>query len=239
MSLRIMEQVFNSNLKPSERLIMLCLADNSTNEGVCFPSQRTIEKKSGLTRPTISSNIKKLEESGYLLKKYRSRKKGGRSSNKYLIFPSLNASLLCEEDYELFEDLLTQSKVTLPPPQSKVTLPPQATQSKVTLPESEPSLKDLNRHLPLTPQNINENAFDSWCVYKGKKYSNQGKTLSANKLAKYPYDIQQQMVDNSIINGWAGLFEPKQQKQNNQSDQRNEIIDEFFEEQNAEVIYAE
>ncbi len=238
MSLRIMEQVFNSNLKPTQRLIMICLADNSNNEGVCFPSLNTIIKKSGLSRDTVVSNIKKLEENSNLYKKYRSRKKGGRSSNKYLLFPNQNASILSEEDYDLFEDLLTQSQTVGLPTQSQTVGLGVSTQSQTVGLESEPSLKDSNRHLPLTPQNINENAFDSWCDYKGKKYSKQGKTLSANKLAKYPYDIQQQMVDNSIMNGWKGLFEPKQQNQSNQSNQRNEIIDDFFSGQNAEVIDA-
>ncbi len=61
-------------------------------------------------------------------------------------------------------------------------------------------------------EGVSKKAFEMWCKYKGKKYSKQGMTLSANKLAEYPHDIQIKMVENSIMNNYAGLFEIKQQK---------------------------
>ena len=59
------------------------------------------------------------------------------------------------------------------------------------------------------PENINLEAFNQWCQYKGKNYSRQGKTLSANKLAKFTHKEQREMVDNSIMNNYKGLFEVK------------------------------
>ncbi len=66
----------------------------------------------------------------------------------------------------------------------------------------------------LLPDELNIEAFKQWEIYKGKSYSRQGKTLSINKLIKYPKNIQMQMVENSIINNYAGLFEIKQQGNN-------------------------
>lgn len=57
--------------------------------------------------------------------------------------------------------------------------------------------------------NLNLEAFEMWCKYKGKNYSKQGKTLSTNKLIEYPKDIQMKMVENSIMNNYKGLFEVK------------------------------
>lgn len=64
--------------------------------------------------------------------------------------------------------------------------------------------------------NINLEAFSEWVEYK--KY----KTITPitkllNMLAKHEYYVQQEMIDTSIMNGWAGLFEPKQQSKQQQA----------------------
>ena len=56
-----------------------------------------------------------------------------------------------------------------------------------------------------------------WVEYKGKSYKQQGRTLSINKLIKYPKDIQLQMVENSIMNSYKGLFEVKSNAQQYQN----------------------
>ena len=60
------------------------------------------------------------------------------------------------------------------------------------------------------PENLNIEAYNSWCEYKGKSYSKQGKTLTINKLIQYPKAEQLLMVENSIMNNYKGLFEVKQ-----------------------------
>jgi hypothetical protein len=73
------------------------------------------------------------------------------------------------------------------------------------------------------PKNLNLEAYRMWLDYKGSKYKQQGKTLSANKLAKYPQDIQMQMVEQSIMNGYAGLFELKDTKPKQQTSTRTKL----------------
>jgi|LGOV01.1.fsa_nt_gb hypothetical protein len=58
---------------------------------------------------------------------------------------------------------------------------------------------------------INTIAFKKWLNYKKYK-SIDGVTLSANFLSDYSKEIQEQIINSSIMNGWKGLFEPKQQK---------------------------
>lgn len=63
--------------------------------------------------------------------------------------------------------------------------------------------------------NINLEAFNEWVDHK--KYKSIAPiTKLLNMLTKYDYYVQQEMVDNSIMNNYAGIFEPKgkpQQKQ--------------------------
>ena len=63
-----------------------------------------------------------------------------------------------------------------------------------------------------TIDGINALALEEWFKYKGSKYSKQGKTLSINFLKSYPEHIQLEIVRASIMNGWKGLFEPKQKQ---------------------------
>jgi len=63
---------------------------------------------------------------------------------------------------------------------------------------------------------INVNAFGEWMDYKKyKSIAPISKTI--NFLSQFDFDTQQQIVDTSIMNGYKGLFEPKQQKQPNQN----------------------
>ncbi len=64
------------------------------------------------------------------------------------------------------------------------------------------------------PRELNIEAFKMWCKHKGSKYSKQGKTISRNKLVKYSYEQQMEMVENSIMNNYKGLFEIKAPRTN-------------------------
>lgn len=52
-------------------------------------------------------------------------------------------------------------------------------------------------------------ALDEWFKYKGSTYTKKGKTLSINFLKQYDEAAQLEIVRASIMNGWKGLFEPK------------------------------
>ena len=60
--------------------------------------------------------------------------------------------------------------------------------------------------------NLNLDAFFEWLDYK--KYKEIAPiTKTINFLSKYDFATQQNIVDTSIMNNYKGLFEPKQQKQ--------------------------
>ena len=67
MSVRIMSDVFESDsLGPTERLIMLALADHADDEGKCYPSIARLCRRTGLKERAVQNNIRSLAEQGYL-----------------------------------------------------------------------------------------------------------------------------------------------------------------------------
>jgi len=56
--------------------------------------------------------------------------------------------------------------------------------------------------------NINLDAFNEWVAHKKYK-SITPITKLLNMLTRHDYYVQQEMVDNSIMNNYAGIFEPK------------------------------
>ncbi len=86
MSVKIMSVVFDSkSLKPTERLIMLALADHADDEGRCYPSINRLCQRTGLKERAVQTNIRKLEEQGYL----RIHEGAGRNgSNLYFVHPT-------------------------------------------------------------------------------------------------------------------------------------------------------
>lgn len=68
MSIRWMTAVFDA-LRPhgADRLMLVALADNANDEGVCWPSIPTLAKKCAVEPRTAQRTIRRLEEKGYLV----------------------------------------------------------------------------------------------------------------------------------------------------------------------------
>lgn len=70
------------------KLVLLKLADNANDQGVCWPSLATIADECDLSRQGVIEQIEKLETHGFLSVE---RSLGGRVSNHYQVFPAVNA----------------------------------------------------------------------------------------------------------------------------------------------------
>lgn len=67
MSVKIMSAIFESeDLPPTERLIMLSLADHADDNGRCYPSIARLCRRTGLKERAVQSNIKSLVAKGYV-----------------------------------------------------------------------------------------------------------------------------------------------------------------------------
>lgn len=81
-----MSAVFESrSLAPTERLIMLALADHADDDGRCYPSILRLCQRTGLCERAVQTNIRKLSEQGYI-----KIVPGGGKGNANLYFVSAN-----------------------------------------------------------------------------------------------------------------------------------------------------
>lgn len=83
MSMLYMVQAMKVKVGHSGRkLVLLKLADNANDQGICWPSYNTIADHCEMGRSTVKKHIKQLEDDGFLTVEERG---GGRSSNRYIL----------------------------------------------------------------------------------------------------------------------------------------------------------
>ncbi|WP_068783227.1 helix-turn-helix domain-containing protein [Paenibacillus phocaensis] len=74
--------IFDYGLGPYQLIVYLYLVRCGNNDAASFPSLRTIEKKTGISRPKVIKTLDELEALGLIEKKKRA---GGAKSNVYKI----------------------------------------------------------------------------------------------------------------------------------------------------------
>ncbi|MCK9006246.1 helix-turn-helix domain-containing protein [Haemophilus influenzae] len=85
MSMRLMVQAMNCKVgNPARKLVLLKLADNANDDGICFPSYQYIADKCEMTRRSAISHIEYLIKMGLVSKKER-KNKDGSISNFYFL----------------------------------------------------------------------------------------------------------------------------------------------------------
>jgi biotin operon repressor len=78
MSLRLMVRVFQLDIPPSNKLVLLAMAEHANGEGSsCYPSIGTLMKETSLSRRSVQTVIRQLEKAGLLVRIGKAR--GGRS----------------------------------------------------------------------------------------------------------------------------------------------------------------
>lgn len=82
MSVKVMGIVWDSNLKPTDKFVLIAYADHASHDGTnVFPSIETIVKKTGFSERTVQGATRKLEEIGWLI----SDGKGKNGTNRWRI----------------------------------------------------------------------------------------------------------------------------------------------------------
>lgn len=71
MSVKLMSAVWETDLQPTRKMVLLALCDNANDEGLCYPSITTIAKKCSLSRRAVINAIEFLEEKGFLTREKR------------------------------------------------------------------------------------------------------------------------------------------------------------------------
>lgn len=71
MSLEAITWAFRQQLTPSEKLVLLTLADYADDENKCWPRQDTLAERTGLTRQTVNVKLSSLEKAGLIRREPR------------------------------------------------------------------------------------------------------------------------------------------------------------------------
>jgi len=72
MSVKLVTQAFETTLPPTEKLILICLADATNDSGRgCWPSLATIARKCSVSDRTVRRALGKMEDHGLLSRQFR------------------------------------------------------------------------------------------------------------------------------------------------------------------------
>ena len=85
MSVDALSWAFRLKLKPTEKLVLLSYADRADQFGRCFSGNDDTERRTGLTRPTITKATAVLNAAGLLQIFPRYAKNGRQTSNLYVL----------------------------------------------------------------------------------------------------------------------------------------------------------
>jgi hypothetical protein len=80
-----MKMAWDTNMPPPEKLILLSLADQANDDGIAWPSVKSITKKTGMSERTVFRHLSDLEKLGHI---HREQRIG--SSTVYHIHPCQN-----------------------------------------------------------------------------------------------------------------------------------------------------
>lgn len=83
MSIRVMDRVFDLDLDPKDKIVLLVLADHADVDGYCYPGQETLARRSSIPVRTLRRILGRLEEDGFIVRERRVSESGHRKTDGY------------------------------------------------------------------------------------------------------------------------------------------------------------
>ena len=119
MSFRLAVEAFDAKVgNPLRKLVLLKLADQANDDGLCWPSYETIAKACEVDRRSVIRHIKKLEEDSFLrIEKVYDKEAKKNKSNRYhlTIAKGVKKSLVTESHYPSDTESPLDSDTKSPP----------------------------------------------------------------------------------------------------------------------------
>ena len=193
---------------PSEKLVLLALANYADSTGLCWPKVKTLCVDTSLSERTVRTALRRLDGDFIGVEKRRG-KMGQQASSVYRL--SLGSPL-------------GNDSTLVPIPASSHCLSQEATIA--TIYKEEPSIEPSL--LYSASEQINEAAWREFVQHR--KEIKRKLTPGAEKknrlvLDGLPFDDQQKIVDQAIRSGWTGLFPLKKGGGNGENKQRLSAVD--------------
>lgn len=193
-------------MSPSQKAVLISLADQSNDDGYCWPSIRTISVRTCLSERAVQGAIKWLVSANIL----RANERNG-TSTVYQLTP---AAFAPPQEMRPAAAAPTPAGNAPPPPQMLRTPPADAAPKPSMnhqLNRKEPKEKRVAAPTFFLPDWIDKSHWDAWhSCPKRKKASNEQKQMAVDKLAKWRAEGIDfaAALENAAIGGWQGLFAP-------------------------------
>ncbi|MDI3372383.1 helix-turn-helix domain-containing protein [Pseudomonas sp. V104_10] len=214
MSMELMVKAMKTKVgNPLRKLVLIKLADNASDQGECWPSYQHIADQCEIDRSTVRKHIKHLEAQGLVRIENREGPKGN-STNLYCL---------------TLRNPVGPNSTPVGPestgvgPQPTGGVGPESTRTSHSFePVTEPveqtvaaapsAKKKATKFDPMTckPSNVSEQTWADWCQHRKEIR----KPLTATTCAKQAktlagHHAPDTVINQSISNGWTGLFPEK------------------------------
>ncbi len=195
MSVKVMSAVWErEDLDASERLVMLSLADHADDDGVCYPSIARLCKRTSMSDRGVQKVLSRLQERGFLRVEIGAGRSG---SNRYFVTAT-------PEPGSPLNPVHPRTTFTTPP--NPVRLTPEPGSPKPSRTIIEPS-SNARAALCAVLSDDMADAFIAHRKAKRAKLTDHAAELIAAKLRGHPNPDA--VVEQSIMNGWTGVFPEK------------------------------
>jgi hypothetical protein len=194
MSIKLMTLVWELDLSPGEKLVLLALADQANDEGrQCWPSVATIAHRSGQGERTVRRAFAELEKKGHLTRDHRDG-----NSTQYHVHP-------CQNGTPAKSAPLPKTTKT---PAKMAAKPPRTTKPK----KDKPSL--VARAKFVLPANIPSEAWEGFEEMRrriGKPLTDYARSLAVKRLDALAEDgwPPGDVLNHCTMNSYQGIFPPK------------------------------
>lgn len=196
------------------KFVLVKLADNANDDGVCWPSYNHIADQCEISRRSAMRHVKILVELGLVAVTYRSGEKGNSSNIFRLKLDSDTSDKLSPPSQEVVTEDHQPSDTQTPPPSDTVS--PRTSHSFEPVSEPKKTIKKSRLENSELPEELNTVAWGQWLDYRSKLKkpfkTSRGERRAMNELIKLSQGdqtLQQRIVDQSIDHEWLGLFELK------------------------------
>ena len=197
----------NENLKANTKILLLVIMSYESKEGYSYPSHSRLIKETGLSKSTLIKCLKELEELGYII----SEKAAG-NNNKYFIDSSIKISS-SKNDSSTKNDTGSSTKNDTGVVLKMIHKNKQENKQKNNNSDLEVIVEAYTNN-----KELKETIIDFIEMRKSikKKLTERALKTILNKLDKLAEnDFEKiEILENSIVNCWQGVFEIKKEAHN-------------------------
>ena len=206
------------------KFVLIALANYADHNGMCFPSAETVKKFTAQSEKTIYRAFKKLEELG-LIKSRRKRKENGHLSTfEFQLVSSGQRVQLMDKPVDCESSRAVKAKT--PAKAKPETLTEELIEIEPVDCESTPNQSVIlnQSDTPLTPLGISQELWEEYRQHRkqlGKKLTPIAQERAIKKLERLKASGTDPtaVIEQTLENGWTGLFELKDRK--NEATSRN------------------